>query len=110
MYDLKPDNNQKSFYGKARVRYEDNKIILKSYNTDVCFIEDGKPVVEDTYSPTTLKHIKSFLRQEGFKADTKKQIMEDYKPQKPKPQKPNPERKYSYIIGNALTGEMVGFD
>ena len=38
----------------------------------------GKAYVVDTYSQTTLRHIKEFLKQNGFKADSKKQIMEDY--------------------------------
>ena len=82
----------------------------------VHFIENNKPVV--TYdltgnyeTATTLKHIKSFLRQKGFKADSKKQILEDYKPEpKPEPENKEPIKKYNFIIGNALTGEAIGFD
>lgn len=69
---------KKSFYGKAVVITEGNTIKLKSYNTIVAKITDNKPVVFDTYSNTTLRHIKEFLRQYGFKADTKQQIMTDY--------------------------------
>ena len=74
---------QESFYGKAKVREEDNKIILKSYDTDVCFIENNKAsviynLIGNYQTATTLKHIKSFLKQNGYKADTKKQIMQDY--------------------------------
>ena len=76
---LKPSyNNQKSFYNKANVREEDGKKILKSYTTDVAYIKDGKAYVSGTYSPTTLRHIKEFLLQNGFKAENSKQIMKDY--------------------------------
>jgi hypothetical protein len=84
MYELIPtDINQKSYYKKAIVRRENGRIILKSYSTDVCYLDMKnyvvvKPVVYGTHSNTTLKHIKSFLRQYGFKAETKKQILNDY--------------------------------
>jgi len=71
-------DSRQSFYGRARLRVEDNKTILKSYNTDVAYIEEGTAVVKDTYSNTTLRHIKEFLKQHGFKADTKAQIEKDY--------------------------------
>lgn len=81
VYDLLPEyDNRKSFYNKARVdvngRTGDEK--LYSYNTLVAEIKDGKPVVYGTYSATTLRHIKEWLKQNGFKADTAKQIMADY--------------------------------
>ena len=81
VYDLLPEyDNRKSFYNKARVdvngRTGDEK--LYSYNTLVAEIKNGKPVVYDTYSATTLRHIKEWLKQNGFKADTAKQIMADY--------------------------------
>jgi len=76
---IKPLNDsRKSFYKKARVRQEDNKLILISYNTEVCIIENGKPFIRNTYSNTTLRHIKEFLKQNGFKADSKSQILKDY--------------------------------
>lgn len=67
-----------SFYRKAFVKNENNKLILRSYNTDVAFIENGKATVNGTYLSTTLGHIKEFLRQHGFKAETKEQILKDY--------------------------------
>ncbi len=63
-----------SFYKKARV--EGNK--LYSYDTLVAEIKDGNPVVYGTYSQTTLRHIKEWLKQNGFKAENSKQIMNDY--------------------------------
>jgi hypothetical protein len=78
-YEIEPKfDSKKDFYGKANVRNEGNKKILRSYETDVAYIEDGKPVVKGLYSATTTRHIKEFLKQNGFKADTSKQIMEDY--------------------------------
>jgi hypothetical protein len=78
-YDLEPRyDSRKSFYGKARVEKDKGKLTLFSYNTRVAEIENGKPIVHGKYSSTTLRHIKEFLKQEGFKAETSKQIMKDY--------------------------------
>jgi len=84
-FDLAPRyDGRKSFYGKARVEQtDDGRLVLYSYNTKVAEIVNGVPIVYDTYSPTTLRHIKEFLKQQGFKAETGKQIMKDYnKPQR----------------------------
>lgn len=76
---LKPQySNQKSFYGKARVENEDGKKVLYSYNTKVAEIVDGKARVFGLYSNTSNRHIKEFLKQNGFKVDNSKQIMKDY--------------------------------
>ena len=64
---------------KANVRTEGDKTILRSYSTDVAYIKNGVAVVNGTYSNTTLRHIKEFLRQNDFKANTSSQILEDYK-------------------------------
>jgi hypothetical protein len=80
-YELSPRYDaRKSFYGKAHVDTGDNddKNRLWSYDTLVAEIKDGKPVVYGTYSATTLRHIKDWLKQNGFKAETAKQIMQDY--------------------------------
>jgi|WetSurMetagenome_2_1015567.scaffolds.fasta_scaffold307379_4 hypothetical protein len=71
-------DSRKSFYGKAKVRNEDGKLILTSYTTDVAEVKDGKAKVYGTYSDTTLRHIKEFLIQNGFKAESKSQILKDY--------------------------------
>ena len=55
-------DNAISFYGKANVREENGKTILTSYQTDVAEIENGKAKVFGTYSNTTLRHIKDFLK------------------------------------------------
>jgi len=73
------NDNCKSFYGKAEVIISKDKKTLLSYNTEVAHIFDGRAVVTDTYSQTTLRHIKEFLLQNGFKADNKEQILNDYK-------------------------------
>jgi hypothetical protein len=69
---------QKSFYGKATMMHQDEKLVLISYSTIVATIENGIATVFGTYSPTTLRHIKEFLKQNGFTADTKRQIENDY--------------------------------
>lgn len=68
-----------SFYGKAHVLRSGKKEELQSYETIVACIRTGKkPVVYGLYSQTTTRHIKEFLRQRGYKADTARQIMRDY--------------------------------
>jgi len=71
-------DGRNSFYGKAKTFYEGNKLILRSYETDVAYIEDGQAVVKGSHSQTTTRHIKEFLKQEGFKAETTAQILKDY--------------------------------
>lgn len=81
IYDLDTQyDSRKSFYSKAKVDTGDNgdKNKLYSYNTLVAEIVDGKPVVHGTYSATTLRHIKEWLKQLGYRADSAKQIMQDY--------------------------------
>lgn len=73
-------DSKQSFYGKARVEQddEDSAIRLISYSTNVASIYGDRAEVYGTYSQTTLRHIKEFLQQNGFKADNAKQIMADY--------------------------------
>lgn len=81
VYELRPQyDSRQSFYGKAQVDTGDknDKNKLYSYGTLVAEIKDGKPVVYGTYSQTTLRHIKDWLKQNGFKADSSKQILTDY--------------------------------
>ena len=80
-YELRPQyDSRQSFYGKARVDTgdKDDKNKLFSYDTLVAEIKDGKPVVYGTFSATTLRHIKDWLKQNGFKAENKAQILRDY--------------------------------
>lgn len=62
-YELKPTNNRKSFYGKARVIEQDNgDIELQSYDTIVARIRNGRfERLWSGYSATTMNHINSFL-------------------------------------------------
>ena len=75
-------SNQKSFYGKAKTEVICNDLILFSYGSKVAaIIGEGsvKAVVYTTTpSQTSLKHIKEFLKQNGFVANNQKQILKDY--------------------------------
>lgn len=80
VYELKPVyDTRKSFYNKAIVIVDANRKKLMSYRTLVAAIEDGKAKIDGTYSRTTLRHIKEFLKQNGFKAENEAQILKDYK-------------------------------
>ena len=63
MFELKPTNNRKSFYGKAFVIEQDNgDIELKSYETIVGRIRNGSfERLWSGYSATTMNHINSFV-------------------------------------------------
>lgn len=91
VYDLSPRyDSRNSFYGKARVEEKDDGTkILYSYGSKVAMIKDGKAILglgKDhgyeyllwAYSPTTLRHVKEFLKQNGFKADSRAQMEKDY--------------------------------
>ena len=69
-------DSRKGFYKKAYTVTENGTITLFSYDTEVAEIRDGKAKIFDTYSATTLRHIKDFLYQNGFKIGTKKELME----------------------------------
>ena len=65
-------DSRKSFYGKAHVIEDGDRKVLKSYNTYVCYIENGIPynmdgsVITGTrygWSQTTNRHIKEFIKQ-----------------------------------------------
>ena len=76
-------DSRQSFYGKARVEeFSDGSEVLWSYSTTVACItwENGvrKAHVRGQYSQTTTRHIKEYLKQNGFKADTLKQVLKDY--------------------------------
>lgn len=83
MKELKPiHSEQKSFYRKAFVSRLGAKIMLYSYDTLVATITaQGNVFIhisKDEITSTTLKHLKEFLLQERFKAESKKQIYKDY--------------------------------
>lgn len=86
-------DNAKSFYNKAivtcdTVLYSGMQELratgerhLYSYNAHVAYIDNDQNVhllPEWNYSATTLRHVKEFLKQNGFRADSKNQIQKDY--------------------------------
>ena len=71
-------DSRKSFYGKARVMETENIKRLYSYETEVAAVINGTPVVYNLQSQTTTRHVREFLKQEGFKAESKAQIAKDY--------------------------------
>lgn len=81
MYDMTPQyDNRKSFYSKARVDDNGNEKTLYSYNTPVAKIADGKVELlpKWDWSQTTLRHVKEFLKQNGFEATSLAQMRKDY--------------------------------
>lgn len=80
LVELEPKfDKRKSFYGKAYVRYYDNgDSVLLSYGTPVADVKNNKPSVRMIHSQTTLRHIKEYLKQNGFEAKNKQQILDDY--------------------------------
>ena len=71
-------DSSQSFYGKAKVELDGNKIILYSYGSYVAYIENYDAYITGDYTQTTMRHIKEFLLQNGFEAVSKEQMMEDY--------------------------------
>jgi len=59
-------DSRKSFYGKAHVYSENGRVILRSYSTDVAYIEGGRMFVNGRYSATTDRHVREFMKQYGF--------------------------------------------
>jgi len=83
IYDLSSQyNSRQSFYGKARVDASaDGQVeTLISYNTPVARIAGGKVELLPAWntSATTLRHVKEFLKQHDFKAESSAQIAKDY--------------------------------
>lgn len=77
-------DSRNSFYGKAHVEEIGNTLKLYSYDTHVATIEpNAEGVVECLlkpawdYSQTTLRHVKEFLRQNGFGRYTKAEIYKE---------------------------------
>lgn len=81
VYDLGTQyDSRQSFYGKARVDSNGDTQVLYSYDTPVVKIEGGRVYLLPMWdsSPTTLRHVKEFLKQNGFRADSKQQIAKAY--------------------------------
>ena len=85
-YGLNPVyDSRKSFYGKANVVVSDGISTLYSYGTPVAtigprFTLRRYPTLFGPWdeTQTTLRHVKEFLRQHSFTADTKEQMRRDY--------------------------------
>ena len=83
-YELSPVYDScKSFYGKARVKVDGNDLQLVSYSTVVAivtYLPDGAKLAHITgvYSRTTVRHIREFLRQHGFKPGTKSELISEF--------------------------------
>ena len=68
VFELRPINGRKSFYGKAVAIENDNGTIeLKSYNTIVARIINGNfERLWNGYSQTTMNHINAFISVYGI--------------------------------------------
>ncbi len=68
VFELRPINGRKSFYGKAEAIERDNgDIELRSYSTIVARIRNGKfERLWSGYSQTTMNHINSFVNTFGI--------------------------------------------
>ena len=78
---LEPEySGRKSFYGKAHVNdSDDGGKTLRSYETDIMTIKDGKIKMlcqPEHLTQTTLRHIREFLQQNGMEPLTKKQLVD----------------------------------
>ena len=75
-------DTRKTFYGKAIIKIDKENGILNlySYNILVARIDliTNFAMVLGQWSGTTTRHIKEFLKQNGFKAEDTKQILKDY--------------------------------
>lgn len=81
VYDMSPQyDNRQSFYGKARVDDNGNEKTLYSYNTPVAKIVGNKVELlpKWDFSQTTLRHVKEFLKQNGFEVSSLAQMRRDY--------------------------------
>ena len=66
---LNPVDGRKSFYQKAVVLEEGNRLILRSYNTDVAEFDRTTGRIKrlwSGYSATTMRHINAFVRYCGL--------------------------------------------
>lgn len=81
VYELVPSyDSRQSFYNKARVDIHGDEQTLYSYNTPVAKIVSGRVELLDKWdcSSTTLRHVKEFLKQNGFEANSLSQMRRDY--------------------------------
>ena len=81
IYFLEPQySNRTSFGNKAEVQvtHGGRCRTLLSYKKKVAYVENEVAEVFSIDSNTTYVHIKEFLKQNGLKATTNKQILKDY--------------------------------
>lgn len=62
-YDLLPNDNHKSFYGKAIVQEYVNGSVLFSYGTPVIAVDQAGKIhrLWSGYSATTMRHVNAFM-------------------------------------------------
>ena len=70
-------SKQNDFYGKANVIVEGGQTKLKSYSTIVAVKENNTIKVRGYYSKTTAIHINEFLKQNGAKSLSKKEMEQE---------------------------------
>ena len=70
-------SSQKSFGKKANVIVEGGQTKLKSYSTIVAVKENNTIKVKGWYSRTTAIHINEFLKQNGAKSLSKKEMEQE---------------------------------
>ena len=68
VFDLRPVDGRKSFYGKAQVIRVNGWRYLRSYNTIVCGISPSGTFARFWYgySATTMRHVNAFLAAYGL--------------------------------------------
>ena len=80
--ELTPTDSRKSFYGKCCELLAGDAKVLKSYSSFVAVIKNNTIYLNDNidsdllFSNTTLRHIKSFLMNNGLEILAKKELME----------------------------------
>ena len=62
-YELLPNDNHKSFYGKAVVREFEHGSVLMSYGTPVVAVDKSGKIhrLWSGYSATTMRHVNAFM-------------------------------------------------
>ena len=97
-------DSRKEFYGKAKVIENGDGIkTLRSYQTEVAYIKDGRAYVRGHYSATTGRHIREFLLQNGFTAGKWAQIEKDYG----KPEEQQQEQQEDALSGHLRSVSMA---
>ena len=77
IFNLDPVDGRKSFYGKAKGINLGNTTQLQSYDTIVAEYDNvnKKMTINDYYSPTTARHINSFLDYYGYPTMSKSEML-----------------------------------